>query len=121
MAAVERSSAGRVRLIWPTDGLEVLLERGVVQVLSVESAVEAHFGRRGTISWTVTVKLRDVGELRRIAAEAHPEAATQITQNLSVSWRCAADPFAPLASIPGVRWQPGTVEAHHVPARQRSR
>lgn len=108
-------------LIWPTDGLEVLLEAGAVQVLSVESAVEVHSAERGALTWTVTVKLRDVNELRRLAAQAHPEEAAEVASSLSAAWRCAADPFAPLASIPGIRWQPGPVEVQHVPKCQRSR
>jgi len=58
----------------------------------------------------VTITLRanpDVEELRRLAAQAHPDAAGLIAASLAFAWQCAADPFAPLRSIPGTAWRPG--------------
>lgn len=72
---------------------------------------------RGTVSWTVTVKLTDVDELRRLATRAHPEAAGLIAESLAVAWARATDPFAPLRSIPGIAWRPGQVDVEHLPAR----
>lgn len=105
-------------LIWPTDGLEELLYAGAFRILSVDSEAEAGSVDRGTITWTVTVKLNDVQELRRLAAQAHPEEAGLIANNLAVAWQLAADPFAPLRSIPGIAWQPGQVEVQHVLRRR---
>lgn len=108
-----------VWLIWPTDGLESLLDVGAIRVLSMESAVEAQSADRGKLSWSVTVKLQDVQELRRIAAETHPDKAAEAAVSLSAAWQCSADPFAPLVPIPGITWHPGPVELQHVPARKR--
>jgi hypothetical protein len=104
-------------LIWPTDGMEGPLEADAFRILSVDSEVVAESVDRGTVTWTVTVKLTDVGELRRLAAKAHPEEAVSIADSLAVAWHRAADPFAPLLSIPGTAWQPGQVEVKRLPAR----
>ena len=104
-------------LIWPTDGMEGLLEAGAFRILSVDSEVVAESVDRGTVSWTVTVKLTNVDELRRLAAEAHPDEAGLIADSLAVAWRLAADPFAPLRSIPGTAWRPGQVDVEHLPTK----
>lgn len=54
-------------LVWPTDGLDPPLEAGAFRVLSASSEVVAESAGRGTLAWTVTVKLTDVAELRRLA------------------------------------------------------
>jgi hypothetical protein len=105
-------------LIWPTDGLESLLDANAVRILSVASEVQAESVDRGRITWTVTVKLIDVQQLRRLAAQAHPAEAGLIADSLAVAWQRAADPFAPLRSIPGIAWQPGHVEVQHMPRAQ---
>lgn len=105
-------------LVWPTDGLEDLLDAGAVRILSAGTEAELGSVDRGTLTWTVTVKLKDVQELRRIAAQAHPEEAKLITNSLELAWQLAADPFTPLRSIPGIRWQPGPVEVQHLPRRR---
>lgn len=105
-------------LIWPTDGLESLLDANAVRILSVASEVQAESVDRGRITWTVTVKLIDVQQLRRLAAQAHPAEAVLIADSLAVAWQRAADPFAPLRSIPGIAWQPGHVEVQHMPRAQ---
>jgi hypothetical protein len=104
-------------VIWPTDGMEPLLEAGAFRVDSVSSEVVAETVDRGTVTWTVTVKLTDVDALRRLAAEAHPEAAGLIAESLAVAWQHAADPFEPMRSIPGIAWRPGRVDVEHMPAR----
>jgi hypothetical protein len=104
-------------LVWPTDGMEAALEAGAFRVLSAASEVEAESTDRGTVTCTVTVKLTDVEGLRRLAAEAHPGDATAIENSLAVAWQRAADPFAPLRSLPGIVWRPGQVDIEHVPAR----
>ncbi len=104
-------------LIWPTGGMEGPLEAGAFRVLSVDSEVVAESVHRGTVTWTVTVKLTDVDGLRRLASEAHPDAAGLIADSLAVAWQRAADPFAPLRSIPGTAWRPGQVDVEHLPAR----
>ena len=104
-------------LICPTDGMEGPLEAGALRILSLDSEVVAESVDRATVTWTVTVKLTDVEELRRLAAEAHPDAARLIAESLAVAWQRAADPFAPLRSIPGTAWRPGQVDVEHLPAK----
>jgi len=104
-------------LICPTGGMEGPLAAGAFRVLSLDSEVVAESVDRGTVTWTVTVKLTDVDELRRLAAEAHPDAAGLIADSLAVAWQRAADPFAPLRSIPGTAWRPGQVDVEHLPAK----
>jgi hypothetical protein len=104
-------------LIWPTYGLEGPLEAGAFQILSVDSEVVAESADRGTVTWTVTVKLTDVDKLRRLAAQAHPEEAALIADSLAVAWQRAADPFAPLRSIPGTAWRPGQVDVQRLQAK----
>ncbi|MCT1516839.1 hypothetical protein [Dietzia cercidiphylli] len=106
-------------LIWPTGGLEELLEEGAFRVFDVESAVTSEAADRGTATWTVTVKLTDVQVLRRLATRAHPADVDLIADSLAAAWLCAADPFAPLRSIPGIEWRPVSVDIEHVPARKR--
>ncbi|HET9827995.1 MAG TPA: hypothetical protein VFQ11_05760, partial [Nocardioidaceae bacterium] len=86
-------------LLWPSDGMEAALEAGAFRVVSASREVEAESIDRGTVIWTVTVKLTDVEGLRRLAAEAHPGGAAAIADSLAVAWQRAADPFAPLRSI----------------------
>jgi len=104
-------------LICPTGGMEGPLEAGAFRVLSANSEVVAESVDRGTVTWTVTVKLTNVDELRRLAAEADPDAAGLIADSLAAAWQRAADPFAPLRSIPGTAWRPGQVDVEHLPAR----
>ncbi len=104
-------------LIWPTDGLEGPLEAGAFRILSVDSDVVAESVDRSKVSWTVTVKLTDVDQLRRLATRAHPDEARFIADSLAVAWQRAADTFAPLRSIPGIGWRPGRVDVEHLHAR----
>ena len=104
-------------LLWPAAGMQGPLEAGAFRVLSEDGEVVAESVDRGTVTWTVAVKLTDVDELRRLAAEAHPDAAGLIADSLAVTWQCAADPFAPLHSIPGIAWRPGPVDVEHLPAK----
>lgn len=107
-------------LIWPTDGVEDLLEADAVRFVSAVSDVVAESDDRCTVTWTVAVKLTDVDELRRIAVEAQPDAAGLIADSLAVAWQHAADPFEPLRSIPGIDWLPVQVRVEHLSARQRN-
>ena len=106
-------------LIWPTGGVEELLEEGAFRVFDVESAVTSQAADRGTATWTITVKLTDVQVLRRLATRAQPADAVLIASSLAVAWLRAADSFAPLRSIPGISWRPVSVDIAHVPARKR--
>lgn len=108
-------------LIWPTNGHEAPLEADAFRILSVESEVVAESADRGTVRWTITAKLTDVNQLRRLAIQAHPEEAAAIADSLAVAWQRAADSFAPLRSIPGISWRPGQVDVEHVPARTAAR
>jgi hypothetical protein len=104
-------------LIWPTDGLDALLEAGAVRVLEASSVVERASPDRATLTWSLTFKLNDVVELRRLAVNAHPEQEALIKQSLEAAWDCAADPVAPLRALPGIEWQPPEVEVRHLPRR----
>jgi hypothetical protein len=106
-------------LICPTGGMEGPLEAGAFRVLSLDSELVAESVDQGTVSWTVTVKLTNVDELRQLAAQAHPDAAGLIADSLAVAWQRAADPFAPLRSIPGTAWRPGQVDVEHLPGAGR--
>jgi hypothetical protein len=104
-------------LIWPTDGMAESLEAGAFRILSVDSEVVAESVDQGTVTWTVTVKLTDVDELRRLASQAHPDEAELIADSIEVAWQCAADPFAPLRSIPGTAWRPGQLAFERLSAK----
>lgn len=103
--------------IWPTVGLEELLEAGAFTILSIDSEVKEEAADQGTATWTATVKLTDVDELRRIATLAHPEDEALIADSLEIAWQHAIDPFAPLRPIPGIGWRPGEVHVEHRHAR----
>jgi hypothetical protein len=106
-------------LLWPTDAMEAPLEAGAFRILSVDTEVEPDSDDRGTLAWTVTVKLTDILTLRRLAALAYPEQAALIADSLAAAWQYAADPFAPLHSIPALAWRPGPVTVQHVPEKTR--
>lgn len=104
-------------LIWPTRGLDMVLDAGAVRVLEVDSEVAPDSADRGTATWRATVKFTDVDVLRRLAARAHPEESALISDSLAFALRRATDPFEVLRGIPGIVWQPGTVVVEHLPAR----
>lgn len=104
-------------LIWPTDGMNELLEAGAFRVLSMGLEVVSETSDRGTVTWSVMVKLTDVGVLRGLATDAHPDEAGEIADSLAVAWALAADPFAPLRLVVGIAWSPGPVVVEHQPAR----
>lgn len=104
-------------LLWPTDGQDAALGAAAFRVLAVASEVVAGSEDRGTVSWKVTAKLTDVNQLRRLAAQAHPEEAAAVADSLATAWKLATDPFAPLRSIPGIAWRPGRVDVEHLRAR----
>lgn len=117
MARVNDAFDALAWLIWPTDGLDELLEAGAIRVLSVESEAVADSIDRGRVTFTVAAKLTDVDQLRRLAVRANPEDAELIAGSLAAAWKSAADPFAPLRSIPGIDWRPGQVTVEHLPTR----
>ena len=63
------------------------LQAGTFRILLVSSAVVAQSAQRGCVTWTVTIKLADVEQLRRLAANAHPEEAESIADSLAADWR----------------------------------
>lgn len=104
-------------LIWPTHGLEELLEIGAFRLLDMTIEVAAESENRGTVTWTVTIKLTDVDQFRRLAIQNQPGDSESITNSLGVAWQHGADPYAPLDSIPGITWRPGQVKVQHLGAR----
>jgi len=95
------------------------LEAGAFRILSEDIEVEPECDDRGTLAWTVTVKLTDVRTLRRLAAQAHPDEAASIADSLAAAWQSAADPFAPLHPILAIAWRPGPVAVHAVSQKTR--
>ena len=108
-----------VWLVWPTQGFEPLLEAGACQIRDMDARVEADSAERGTLTWTVKIKLTDVAQLRRLATHACPEESDLVAESFAAAWQHAADPFAPIRDIPGITWQPAQVAVEHVPARSR--
>ena len=116
--AGELSPLGKVVwLVWPNEGLDEAADAGAFMLFSVGTEVLDEVEDRGTLRWEVTVKLRDVDALRRIALAAAPSEADQIDRSFAAAWRHAIDPYAPIRVVPGIDWQPGTVEVTHIPAR----
>ncbi len=106
-------------LLWPTKAMEAPLEAGAFRVLSQDIEVAPVSEDRGTLAWTVMVKLTDVNALRGLAAQANPDQAPLIRDSLAAAWQFAADPFAPLHTIPAIAWRPGQVTVQHVPRKTR--
>ena len=104
-------------LIWPSEGLEGALEAGALRIVSMESEAKGDSVDHGTATWRVTAKLTDVEALRRLADQASPDEAAEISASLAAAWQRASDPFAPLRSIAGITWKPGRVVVEHLPAR----
>lgn len=105
-------------LIWPGAGMEELDESGAIRIigLDLDATATGPAAAPGTITWTTTVKLTDVARLRTLATQAHPEDADLIPDDFPLAWQHATDPYAPLRAIPGIQWQPRTVEVTHLPA-----
>lgn len=78
-------------LVLPTTGLDDAAEADAFRILSVEAEVIEDRGDEGTLRWAVTVKLRDVDRLRRLAVETGPDAADQIAENFAAAWQRAVD------------------------------
>lgn len=118
---VEPSDLDRLAwLLWPTVGLDQVVEADGFDVREVTTEVVAGSSEAdGTLTWSVTARLRDVSALRSIAAAAHPDQSSAIDASLAAAWRSAVDVFAPIRAVPGITWQPGPVEIEHVPARVR--
>lgn len=108
-------------LVEPTAGLRPLLEDGALWLTAVELTVEELTPTESEVSWTVKAKLRDVPAVREAALRACPPgdvaARTEIESSLAAAWNRAADPYAPLHDVPGVRWEGRAVTVEHVPAR----
>lgn len=108
-------------LVEPTAGLRPLLEDGAMWLIALELTVEELTPTESEVSWTVTAKLRDVPAVREIALSACPPgdvtARTEIESSFAAAWNRAADPYAPLHDIPGIRWEGRAVTIDHVPAR----
>lgn len=107
-------------LVWPTAGMDLALEVDAFRIDSVEVEVLEDGGDRGILRWAVSVKLRDVDALRRLALAACPEDSEPITDDFAVVWRRAIDPFAPIRPIAGIDWRPGAVDVTHFPRRARA-
>lgn len=103
--------------IWATDGQHDLIETGAFRITEITSEVVDDSGTSGALSWSTTVTLTHVERLRELATRAHPADGAPIEDDLKVAWNHAADPYAPIRSMPGIEWQPLTVDVEHLPAR----
>ncbi len=114
----------------PTTGMELLLESGVVRILSidmgcdeVETEQTSGAGTQVRARWTVTVKIRDGHAARELALAACPvtdaEARAEVERSFSAVWHRTAPPYAPMAGIPGVTWEPVGVIVEQILARPR--
>lgn len=108
-------------LLDPTAGLRPLIDANAVRMPT--AAIDRQPGGSTTcrVRWTVTVKLRDVTALRRVALDACPPddavARAEIAASLAVAWRWAVEPYAPLRDLPGITWTGVDVVVDHLPAR----
>lgn len=108
-------------LVEPTAGLGPLLEDGAVWLTALELTVKELTSTESEVSWTVKAKLRDVPAVREAAMRGCPPgdvvARAEIEASFAAAWNRAADPYAPLHDIPGIRWEGRAVTIEHVPAR----
>lgn len=114
-----------VALKWclePTVGLETVLATGAVHLEAVTAEVVELDSERYRASWSVRLKLRDAPLLRELAqamcGDDEPARAS-VDRSVTAAWERVADPFAPLAAVPGVRWEAGEVDVEQVFARAR--
>jgi hypothetical protein len=105
-------------LIWSADVREDLPEADALRVVAAASELAAETDEWGALTCTGAIKLTDLDELLRSAAEAHAEAAGVFVESLAVAWPHAVDPLAPLRSIPGMVWRPGRVHVDPRPAKR---
>jgi len=88
----------------PTIGMGPLLESGAVRIDMIDLSAEEQSAELVRVAWTVTVKILDAVAVRELALTACPatDVAThaEIEQSFAAAWHWAADPHAPLATIP---------------------
>lgn len=123
-AEIEESAVAALTwVLEPTADLWCLLEADAFLLTNVEISVDETSSAACQVSWTVTVKLRDVAALRAAALAACPagDAGRQqeIERSLAAAWNLAADPYAPLRDVPGIAWTGRGVDVEQVYARQR--
>ncbi|MGH3831086.1 MAG: hypothetical protein ACRDRS_11670 [Pseudonocardiaceae bacterium] len=113
----------------PTTGMELLLESGVVRILSIamgcdEVEPEPKSGAATQVRawWTITVRIGDAAAARELALAACPvtdaEARAEIERSFSAVWHWTAPPYAPMAGIAGVTWAPISVTVEQILARR---
>ncbi len=107
----------------PTIGMGPLLESGAVRIDMIDLSAEEQSAELVRVAWTVTVKILDAVAVRELALTACPatDVAThaEIEQSFAAAWHWAADPHAPLATIPGVTWTSVEVTVEQVLSRER--
>lgn len=107
----------------PFAGLATVLETGAVHLEDLTLEVTEQGPDQYRARWSVRLKLRDAPLLRELAREmcADDEASrAAVDRSVAAAWERVADPFAPLAAVPGVRWAAGEVTVEQVFARARS-
>lgn len=109
--------AGALRwCLEPTEGLWPLLDTIRIDEIA-HDAVDDGAGRV-RVSWTVIVGVTDAAALRELALSGCRSddvvARDEIDASFAAAWNRAADPFAPLAGIPGITWTPACVEVEQV-------
>lgn len=107
----------------PTAGMWPLQESGAVRIDMIDLAADERGPAQVQVSWTVTVKIRDVAAARELALAACPvgdhAARAEIDRSFAAAWHWAAPPTAPMAGISGVTWTCVEVTVDQVFARSR--
>jgi hypothetical protein len=110
--------------------MELLLESGVVRILSIDMGCDevgagqaSGAGTQVRAWWTVTVKIGDAGAARELALAACPftdaDARAEVERSFSAVWHRTAPPYAPMAGIAGITWAPVGVTVEQILARPR--
>jgi hypothetical protein len=102
---IATSDAAAVRWwIEPTTGTWPQLAEALrLDVVDLDATDESP--RQVRARWSVTVTITDIDFLRR-----HAAGPVDPNETFPGLWNRAADPFAPLAGLPGITWAPVAVE-----------
>ncbi len=103
------SNAAAVRWwIEPTEGLWPQLAEALrIDAVALDATDEGP--RHVRVEWAVTVRIADVHPVRQHAHNPG-EPPGRSGGSFADDWNRAADPYAPLAGLPGVTWTPIAVE-----------
>lgn len=107
----------------PTLGLWPLIEADAVRLIAIDVNLDEKTAGQIRTRWTVTIKIQDAVTARELALAACPsadiKARAEIERSFAAAWHWAAEPYAPLAQIPGVIYHPAGVNVEQIFARAR--